>query len=331
MNQPSAQQKGRDSAPGHSQNLQSNHSVSFHQAQADFLDAMHAAGVAPADYGVIVGDGELHRYRVEGDKPNTKNGYFTLHMDGIPAGHFGSWKHGIAETWCAKSRDSMTRAEREDMRRRMDEARAAAARATIERQHKAADEARRIWNDAELALPVVPYLRYKNIKKFCARSLDNYGTLVLPIIDIEGRLRSLQFIDQDRQKRFLTGGQKKGCFILVNDPEYAKRIVICEGYATAATLAENMPDATVIAALDAGNLQPVAEAIRKKYPDADLVIACDNDRATKGNPGLNKGRAAALAVDAKLLIPEFPADAPLELSDFNDLVNYLQHGGRTHA
>jgi putative DNA primase/helicase len=37
------------------------------------------------------------------------------------------------------------------------------------------------------------------------------------------------------------------------------------------------PDALTVAAIDAGNLLPVAEVMRRKYPQAQIIIAADND------------------------------------------------------
>lgn len=47
-----------------------------------------------------------------------------------------------------------------------------------------------------------------------------------------------------------------------------------------------------------------------------IIIACDNDRMTPGNPGVTHATAASMAINAGLVIPEFPGD---EGSDFNDL------------
>ena len=69
-------------------------------------------------------------------------------------------------------------------------------------------------------------------------------------------------------------------------------IIIAEGYATAATLHEVTGHCAVMA-VDAGNLRPVAEALRALYPSTRLVVAADNDRHTEGNPGVKKATAAA--------------------------------------
>ena len=104
----------------------------------------------------------------------------------------------------------------------------------------------------------------------------------------------------------------------------SQRIIICEGWATGCTLAKNEPGTSVIAAIDPGNLEIVAVTLRHLSPTAEIVIAGDDDRLTTGNPGLTKARAAAIAANALLSVPDWPADAPKSLTDFNDLVNWLE-------
>jgi putative DNA primase/helicase len=137
-------------------------------------------------------------------------------------------------------------------------------------------------------------------------------------------LTSLQFIAPNGAKRLLGGGRKQGCFIAVSgDEDAVHRIVICEGWATGCTLAENDPDALVLSAIDAGNLKPVAVAARRRWPSAELIIAGDDDRQTPGNPGATKAHEAAIAADGLLALPQWPENAPEHLTDFNDLNLWL--------
>ncbi|MCZ7655394.1 MAG: toprim domain-containing protein [Rhodocyclaceae bacterium] len=92
---------------------------------------------------------------------------------------------------------------------------------------------------------------------------------------------------------------------------------MAEGYATGASLHEATGHAVAVA-FDCGNLKPVAEALRAKYPEARLIVCADNDQFTEGNPGVTKGREAVEAAGAGLAVPEF-ADLAGEPTDFNDL------------
>ncbi|MFC3119895.1 toprim domain-containing protein [Jhaorihella thermophila] len=67
----------------------------------------------------------------------------------------------------------------------------------------------------------------------------------------------------------------------------------------------------MIAAMDAGNLMPVAEALRVRFPEADLVLVADNDAKPDRdtNPGVEAARKVALAVGGRLAVPNRPGDA----------------------
>ncbi len=178
----------------------------------------------------------------------------------------------------------------------------------------AAERATRIWNHAEPASADHPYLLAKQVTPLALR-VDAQGRLIVPLQDAEGVLHSLEFISADGGKRYLAGGAKRGHFAVVGQepaplstPEGP--ILVCEGWATGASLCVATGH-TVIAAMDAGNLLPVAEALRSRFPEADLVIVADNDDkpGRKTNPGVEAARKVSAAVDARLATPPVPGDA----------------------
>lgn len=290
------------------------------RAAAGLLDALHAAGINPIDPGEIVADGILRRFRADGDKPGTRNCWAVLHHD---HGAAGSWKSGVTCSWSAKSTTRMTRQEKDAHFQmiRQAKAKAEAQRQREAEQHAAADRAAMLWAKTTPAKAEHPYLVRKRIPPGNARQAG--ALLVLRIDDVDGKTRSLQYISADGTKRMLSGGAKRGHFVIVAGSLPADLIVIAEGFATAMTVATQFPGACTVAAIDAGNLEPVALAIRAKYPAAEIVIAADDDRLTEGNPGLTKARAAAAAVHGKLVRPVWPAGVPIEASDFNDLHCYM--------
>ena len=79
----------------------------------------------------------------------------------------------------------------------------------------------------------------------------------------------------------------------------------------------------VIAACNAGNLKPVATIIRHFLPHTELIVCADDDQLNPNNPGLTKGREAAIAAGALLSKPIWPNCAPTSLKDFNDLSCWL--------
>jgi putative DNA primase/helicase len=169
------------------------------------------------------------------------------------------------------------------------------------------------WATAKPADPRHPYLVAKGVQ---AHGLRQRGdVLLVPLHDAEGRIWNIQRIAPDGAKRFAKGGRITGVFCLVGgDPADADLLLVCEGWATAATLTEatGLP---VLAAMNAGNLEPVAKAANHWSPHLPLVIAADNDHATAGNPGLTKARAAALATGATVVAPPTMPG----VTDFNDL------------
>ena len=185
---------------------------------------------------------------------------------------------------------------------------------TITRAEEAAARAAQIWRNARPALTDHPYLTTKQVAPLGLR-MDARGHLVVPLQDGDGRLHSVETIAPDGAKRFLAGGAKRGHFALVGaEPapltEPTGPILICEGWATGASLHLATGHA-VIAAMDAGNLLPVAQALRARFPQADIVVVADNDvkpdRDT--NPGVEAARKAALTVDARLAVPNTAGDA----------------------
>lgn len=281
-----------------------------------FVEALIAAGIPPSNPGEIVADGAIHRIHIEGDKRGSRNGWCVLFAGRIPCGAYGSWRAGVSGTW--RARQAVTPIEQEELHRRMESARAA-RKAELHRRHEeAAARAARLWREAYPADPTHPYLVRKRVQPHRARQIGD--RLVLPVFDFGRRIRSLQFIDLEGGKRLLTGGAKQGNVIPVDGRmPGASRVLVCEGWATGATLAEAEPGALVLAAIDAGNLEPVAIAARREWPDTEIVVCCDADPV-----GVAKGRAAAIAAGALVAVPEFPEGA--QGSDFNDLAKELAHG-----
>ena len=264
-----------------------------------FIDALHAAGL-PMHKGTPEADGLLHRYQVEGDKSGSKNGWYVLHLDDKPFGAFGSWKTGQSETWTPVSPQAMTAAERNALAVRMAEARKARDSEQAAVHMSARKRARDLWEKSRPACGNHAYLVRKAVPAYGIRLLREQ--LVIPLRDVDGTLHSLQFIGGDGRKTFLTGGRKRGCYFAIGRPEGA--LCICEGYATAASIYEATRHATACA-FDAGNLEPVARALRGKFPRLRLILCADNDTETVGNPGVRYAEAAARAVGGFLAVPTF--------------------------
>jgi len=282
------------------------------EAISAFSHAMRAAGIGAPDH--MRADGALHRFKGDGDK--RPDCWYFLHLDNRPAGAGGSWRTGITQTWKADGTPPDSEEQRRFARIIQAEKRKRAV-ALGQRQQRAAARATHIRRESQPADADYPYLTIKGVRPHNARQRNKF--LVLSLYDFDGRLCSLQFIGPDGDKKLLKGGRKQGCFIPVHGRMPTARVLICEGWATGATLAEHEPEALVLAAVDAGNLKAVSTGARNQWPDAEIVVCADADDVGKA-----KAREAAIAAGALLSVPEFPPGATG--SDYNDLAA-LRAGG----
>ncbi|MFO1505931.1 MAG: toprim domain-containing protein [Lysobacterales bacterium] len=282
---------------------------------------MRDAGIAPVDPGEIAADGALHRFNVEGDKPGRRNGWCVLHVDTRGAGGaFGSWRSGASHTWHSGG-GRITASERKRLAEAIEQARCQREAETQRRHETTQARAQRLWAQAGPASADHPYLARKRVLPHGIRQSGEL--LLVPMHDIDNTLWNLQTIAADGQKRFLSGGRKRGLMFVIGSITGAAHVdtgdtlgdirglLIAEGYATAATLYECTDTPTVVA-FDCGNLEPVASALRSKYPDVRVTLCADNDVQTPGNPGMAKATAAARAVGGFVAVP------PNGHNDFND-------------
>jgi putative DNA primase/helicase len=274
-----------------------------------FRSAIEAAGLTPPDH--IQDDGELHRFST-GNRRGDKSGWYLLHTDGIAAGTFGCWRAGLHSTWCSKADSAMTIEEREAHRQRIKAMRAQREAAESARQQEEADKAIDRWHSASTHCEH-PYLARKGVQ---AHRIRQHGdVLLIPLRDTAGTLHSLQTITPDGEKRFR--GRMRGCYHAIGGKPLG-RIVVCEGYATGASIHAATGEAVAVA-FNANNIVLVATALHRAHPDLVLLLAADDDHLTPGNPGLSAARNAALAVGGFVVVPRFPPGRPDKATDFNDL------------
>ncbi|PTU75597.1 topoisomerase [Pseudomonas indoloxydans] len=281
-----------------------------------FRDAMQAS-YGPLEW-VPVPDGTLRRFHVPGDKAGTQNGWYVLYPDGIASGCFGSWKAGASHTW--SSREPANPLEAEQVRQRIEQARRQREADQHQRQQAAAEYAARLWRDARRADPGHPYLTAKGCRPY---NLRQQGDVLLVPLYHGGELVNLQRIGADGQKRFLSGGRVKGCYSPIGTLEPGQPLYVCEGWATGATLHAETGH-PVACAMNAGNLLEAGRHLQRRHPEAVFIFAGDDDRQTEGNPGRTAANAAAVAVGGQVVFPEWPDDAPPNLSDYNDLRQWLE-------
>jgi len=258
---------------------------------ADVIEHFRAAligrGIIPPQQ--IIADGNLHRCDCEG-KHGKKDAAYVLHLDGLPAGGFENHRDGIGwENWRADTGRSLTDAEREHHRARMEAMQQQRRTEKAAREQRAQDTANALWKRARRCT-THPYLERKGIQAHGARILsatDAYGTarnlpsgltgdlLLIPLWGTDKTLHNLQLMTASGDKRFLPGGRKRGCYFAIGTP--AGTLCIAEGFATAASIHQSTGHAVAVA-FDAGNLIEVARALRDKFPHLILVVCADDDR-----------------------------------------------------
>jgi putative DNA primase/helicase len=300
----------------------------------DVLDQLRSSGLI--DERLEVGTPRPVRCKVEGDRE--KRGWYSLHElqapggDLLIVGSYGVWRgnDNTAQKIELRKRE-ISQEQRDVLRKRLAEDKRRADALRQREAARAAETAAKAWaalhedGDAD-------YLAAKHVAAYGLRFTKN-ASAVLPLLDTAGRIHGLQFLRTAAQakearrpaKEFWPAGLiKKGHFHLIGSPSWV--VLVAEGYATAASLhmATGHP---VAVAFDAGNLRPVAEALRKRYPRTKILICADDDAFSEGNPGITSASAAAMAVQGAWIAPQFAdedarrslAEKGTKRTDFNDL------------
>lgn len=166
----------------------------------------------------------------------------------LPAGEAGDWRTGESWTWCAKEKDSLSLEELKIAQAHLERSRKAREQERARLAAEAAARAADIWAKSN-ACEAHPYLSAK-CNASCGLRLSA-GKLLVPVMDMTGTMRSLQFIDADGNKKFLFGGAIAGCFHRI--PGTNDVVAVAEGYATAASI-HMATGWTVLTAFNAGNL-----------------------------------------------------------------------------
>jgi putative DNA primase/helicase len=274
-----------------------------------FRLAMQAAGLVPPK--ALLDDGRIHRCGVDGKKPSNKSGAYRL----TPDGEFGgmqNWADGSEwREWRAAKPSQLTPEQRCSF---LAAQRAAADKERAERR-AARDKAKWMWSQAKEGQH--PYLDRKGI---CSNGSRVLGDLLLvPMLDWDGQIHSIQTITTEGEKRFLKGGKLGGCFHWVRIGQQTGPILyVCEGFATAATVHAATGGKPAVVAFCASNLLPVGRVLRENLPRVAIIFCADNDAKTPGNPGVTAATAAALAVHGRIVVPLVDGG-----TDFNDVANTL--------
>lgn len=290
---------------------------------AFFVEKMREAGFVINKYPEI--NGRSTRVAVQGDKAGQTSGWYKIHTDGVPVCLFQNWRtgDGVQKLVAPSTKIDMSI----DLEKVKVNTEAMAAKLSSQEEAtkqlhaevaKNVQERLAVYKESEST----EYIQRKNIPVYKGIYATNRGATVVPLSDIEGNVKTMQTILPTGTKMFEKGGELKGSMHVINADNLAEAkggIVICEGYATGATIREATNGYFgVVCAMTSHNLLDVAKAVSEKYPDKPLIIAGDNDRFNvNGNVGRFTAEAVAKELGAKVIIPEFKEND--RGSDFNDL------------
>ena len=308
-----------------------------------FRRRMSESGLYPD---TILWDGCLHHFPGKGKAeryPSNKSAWYVA-FDDRTGGFFGDSSQALEEVnWHIKRDRPPTRAEIEEWAR-LDRK---AAKRQAKARKRAMEEVQAAWDAAVPAATANrhPYLEAKQID----RGIDKIrvlkrGTGGLKIMGEESRIKEdILLIPMRKNKKLvnvqcIVGDQKRywpeaeviGAFCAVGSEHFFKKtrskqpktIYVCEGWATAWSVAECKKSICIVA-FSPGGLLPIALSLRKQYEQANLVIAADNNRWTRlsedtPNPGVWYATQAAKMARAEVAIPDFRDLAPRPTS-YNDL------------
>ena len=322
----------------------------------DVLDQLRAVGIRPRDGRLVIDAPGFQRCVVDGEGRETRGWYQLRSMplrerpgEYAIVGSFGVWRGAENESHQVVVRldVGMTPEERSLMRQVQVRAQRDAGVEQLRLQQKMADRAAGWWARMDVSGRSA-YLERKGLPagNLYGARVSARGNLVIPAIDSAARIWCLQVIYSDpeikaRKKRDKDYTPKsatyRGRYFVIGPSLYAGGVaLVCEGFATGASLHEATGLAVVVA-FAAGNLQPAVQEIAKAHRGIRLLICADDDydwQAIPDKPKLNAGvvaaRQAALAVAGAVCLPVFPGDRPTVThkgpTDFNDL-HCHPHGG----
>lgn len=251
----------------------------------------------------IIADGKIHSFSVNG-KSSNDSGRYMLVIDGERAGGWlKNWGTGEEWKFTSSKRAPLTSEEREVVK----------ARIEAENKRREAEQRKKWARCRERALKILaestmagvdkhPYIIRKRIK---TRGFKLWKDKIVVPMYHSGVGQSVQLIDADGNKKFLTGTRLGGGYGRIGAfPKAGEWVLVCEGAATAASLHEATGMCCVIA-FCAINIPVVAEKAAVRYR---VLVCADNDPT--GIEAAKKSGCRWIAPNNRL---------PPGANDFNDL------------
>ena len=296
--------------------------------QQQVLTFMQSLGIAPTGNEQLILDGQIHRYQVEGDRRGKRNGAYCIYPDGVPAGFVQDWRKEIKLNWkfdmSGFNDEQKKYFDSDEFKIKAENNRKKREKEIKEKQIKASESARILWESLKSADPSHPYCQKKQVYAYGIRPNSQSNALAIPLRDVNGNVKSMQWISPDGDKKFFEGASTDSLFFSIALDSLHEGdnlpILIGEGYATMAKVYE-LVSLPVVAAISCYHLVQIGKILREKFPDRKIFVLADDDKKTELTRGFNPGiREAQKAVkEAKLnAVIAPPFKSPDDGSDWDD-------------
>lgn len=312
------------------------YSFSFEEIRTQALQKMSELGLLPRlvrDRDLII-DGRIHRYDIDGQKRGSKNGAYLIYSDGRPSGFFQDWSNPDAKyTWSIDFPEGAYSKPSDFDIKKWQEEREKKRLEDEKKQEDAAELARIKFENAQAGVFEHEYLTKKGLVSPHGVRLSNDGRLLVPLVNADMKITSLQFIGTDGRKMFMGDGKTQGSFFPFNLNELspaAPAVLVGEGFATMARIFE-LVRRPCVAAMSSGNLTAVCSVILERCPYAKIILMADNDLKTqetkKFNPGLDAAQKCSDALAPSIVAILYPPfENSVDGSDWDDYINFYGEG-----
>ena len=307
-----------------------------------FEEFLYSSDNAPLEPINIILDKKM-RYQVKGDKGRETGAVYCVHSDGYPAGYVNNYRDSVYLTWKFDIEELKQNKKYEKLYKQVQTPEYKKYAEERRKQHEleekqetidAVKRAQEIYNKAKDFTGEHDYLKRKQVKAHEGVKILN-GALLIPLRNINGEFMSYQRIKPDGDKLYAKDALTGEAFYSMGLDELSSGspILLCEGYATGATLRElaefSYDKVAVICAMSCGTIQRIATSLRDKYRDNKIIVMADDDSAkhTDGkNPGVEAGLYAVKFANLdEMFTPPFDAsDRKDKLTDWNDYA--VKHG-----
>lgn len=200
-----------------------------------------------------------------------------------------------------------------------------------------------MWGSGHAAADLLTedsYLGSRRAKDYGLRG--NRSTFMVPMRDIDGNIHDIQLIDRITGKATFANGHRAPGLMHLIDPDSMLRssaggnvgrdqgariaqnaVFITRSYEEASTIQE-LTSRPVAVAFSERNMVAVAEAIKGKFPQANVVVLGEDrrdlDNLGRKSEGMRQAAMAAAAADGTVLYPEVTAlERVLGVGNWNEI------------